>query len=91
MSMTESVPVVSVLLGGEAAGQHPADGLLSAVDVVLQVPSLRQLPHELTLLVQQGELESRETGEWRRHEGTSWDVLETTLERFLTCIRLVKF
>lgn len=50
----EAVPVVSVLLGGQAAAQHPADGLLSAVHVVLQVLSLGQLPHELTLLLQQG-------------------------------------
>lgn len=60
MRLGRVVPVVPVLLGGEAAGQHPADGLLSAVDVVLQVLSLRQLPHELTLLLQQGELEGRE-------------------------------
>lgn len=64
------VPVVSVVFGGEAAGQHPADGLLSAVNVVLQVLGLRQLPHELTLLLQQGELEGseregRRTGEER--------------------------
>lgn len=51
-----------MVLRGEAAGQHPADGLLSAVNVVLQVLSLRQLPHELTLLLQQGELEGREKG-----------------------------
>lgn len=60
MRLGRVVPVVPVLLGGEAAGQHPADGLLSAVDVVLQVLSLRQLPHELTFLLQQGELEGRE-------------------------------
>ncbi len=56
------VPVVPVLLRGEAAGQHPADGLLSAVNVVLQVLGLGQLPHELTLLLQQGELQGRERG-----------------------------
>lgn len=56
------VPVVSVQLGGEAAGEHPADGLLSAVNVVLQVLRLGQLPHELPLLLQQGELEGRERG-----------------------------
>lgn len=54
-----SVPVVSVLLRGEAAAQHPADGLLSTVHMVLKVLSLRQLPHELTLLLQQGDLEGR--------------------------------
>lgn len=55
-----SVPVISVLLRGEAAGEHPADGLLSAIDVVLQVLSLRQLPLQLMLFLQQGELKGRE-------------------------------
>lgn len=54
-------PVVSVLLWREAAGQHAAHSLLSAVYVVLQVLSLGQLPHELTLFLQQGELQ----GKWR--------------------------
>lgn len=54
-------PVVSVLFWGEAAGQNPAHSLLSAVHVVLQVLSLRQLSHELALLLQQGELEDRNT------------------------------
>lgn len=50
-------PVVSVLFGGEAAGQHTAHCLLSAVNVILQVLSLRQLPRELTFLLLQRELE----------------------------------
>ncbi len=59
LKLCGAAPVVSVLLGGEAAAQHPAHRLLSAVDVLLQVLSLGQLPHELTLLLQQGELEGK--------------------------------
>lgn len=58
--MSLSVPVVSVQLRGQAATQHTADSLLSAVYVFLQVLSLGQLSHELTLLLQQGELQVRQ-------------------------------
>lgn len=49
-----------MLVGSEAAGQHAAYCLLSAVNVILQVLSLGQLPHELTFLLLQGELEGNE-------------------------------
>jgi len=39
MMGSEAAPVVSVLFWSETPGQHPADGLLSAIDVVLQVLS----------------------------------------------------
>lgn len=78
-----------MLLGGEAAGQNPADGLLSAVYVVLQVLSLRQLPHELTLLLQQGELEGRERGGWGRYGETRGDVWETTFRTLIASYELI--
>lgn len=51
-----SVPVISVMLWCETPGEHPADGLLSAINVVLEVLGLRQLLLQLMLFLQQGEL-----------------------------------
>lgn len=51
-----------MVLRGEAAPKHPTDGLLSAVYVVLKVLSFRQLLLQLTLFLQERELEGRERG-----------------------------